>query len=103
MLVPAKKFAFNKLDKNLGHYRRYEKQELKEKLENAGFKLETLEYFNMLGLLSWVVRNAISKNHNQLKPSQVKIFDLVVPLLRIIEPKKGLPIGISLIAVATKK
>src|SRR5690606_34687437 len=37
VLVPAKKSAFRKLDKYLGHYRRYEKEELKRIIENSGF------------------------------------------------------------------
>lgn len=101
MLVPAKKFAFTVLDKKLGHYRRYEKNELKEKLVKTGFIIERIEFFNIVGLLSWLIRDLINRD-SQLKPNQVRIFDSIVPYLRKIEPKKGLPIGISLIAVGRK-
>lgn len=103
LLVPAKKIAFTKLDKSLGHYRRYEKEELRKKLVDANFTIERIEYFNVVGLLSWMIRNKIDNVHNQLKPSQVKFFDLIVPILRRVEPRSGLPLGISLIAVASKK
>ena len=103
LLVPAKKFAYSKLDKSLGHYRRYEKEELKRLLENARFEIEKIEYFNVVGLLSWMVRNVVSRNHNVLKKSYVSIFDSIVPFLRAIEPKKNLPFGISLIVVAKKR
>ncbi len=103
LLVPAKRIAYNELDRSLGHYRRYEKDELREKLMSAGFHVDELEFFNMVGLLSWIVRNYISKNHGKLEKSQVKSFNWVVPVLKAIEPKKGLPFGISLIAVASKK
>ncbi len=102
ILVPAKKFAYTKLDKNLGHYRRYEKKELREKLERAGFTITYLEYFNFLGLLSWIIRTKVTRTHSELKSSHVRLFDLIVPLLRRIEPQRGLPIGISLIAVGKK-
>lgn len=102
ILVPAKKIAYTKLDKNLGHYRRYEKSELKRKLEKAGFIVTYLEYFNFLGLLSWIVRTKVTRSHSELKSSHVKLFDIIVPLLRRIEPNKGLPVGISLIAVGKK-
>ena len=46
LLVPAKKIAYTKLDKNLGHFRRYEKNELRDKLTKASFKIEKLEFFN---------------------------------------------------------
>ena len=103
LLVPAKKFAFTKLDKSLGHYRRYEKEELRKKLVDVNLIIEKIEYFNIVGLLSWMIRNMIDNSYNQLKPGHVKFFDSIVPFLRSIEPKNGLPVGISLIAVASKK
>ncbi len=103
LLVPAKRIAYNELDRSLGHFRRYEKEELREKIINAGFEIDELEFFNTMGLLSWIVRNYISRNHGKLEKSQVKSFNWVVPILKAIEPKKGLPFGISLIVVASKK
>lgn len=103
LLVPAKRRVYSKLDKKLGHYRRYEKEELRKKLEEANFFVEEVNYFNALGLISWVVRNMLTKNHNELKKSHVRMFDILVPVLRLIEPRYGLPFGISLIAVARKK
>lgn len=103
LLVPAKRFAFTKLDKNLGHFRRYEKDELKGKLEQAGFVVEKIYFFNIVGLLSWMVRDKIEKNHVQLDSSQIAVFDKIVPLLRFIESFVPVPIGISLIAIAKKK
>lgn len=103
MLVPAKRFAFNNLDKELGHYRRYEKKELEEKLQKAGFEVEKIQFFNILGLLSWIVRDKISRNDTHLKPYQVKLFDSIVPILKRVERLVTLPIGISLITIARKK
>lgn len=102
LLVPAKKYAYNKLDKKLGHFRRYEKNELREKLEKASFKVVRIDYFNAVGLISWMIREKISRK-SELKPYQVKFFDWIVPFLKIIEPKSSLPAGISLIAICKKK
>ena len=103
LLVPAKQFAYTKLDKSLGHFRRYEKEGLIKILEDAHFEIQRIEYFNIVGLLSWMVRNFVSRNHSVLKKSYVSVFDSIVPLLRVVEPKKNLPLGISLIVVAKKK
>lgn len=103
LLVPAKRFAYTKLDKNLGHFRRYEKDELREKLEQTGFVVEKVYFFNIVGLLSWMVRDRIEKNNVQLDPGQIALFDKIVPFLRVIETVIPVPIGISLIAVARKK
>ncbi len=102
LLVPAKKFAYKKLDKELGHYRRYEKKELIKKSLDAGFQIENIYYFNAVGLIAWLVRDLIEKS-GQFKPYQVRIFDKIVPFLRYIEKLHHPPLGVSLILVATKK
>lgn len=50
-----------------------------------------------------MVREKVSLNSNDLKPYKVKVFDMIVPILKMLDPKRGLPLGISLIAVASKK
>lgn len=102
ILVPAKKLVYSSLDKELGHYRRYEKKELREKIENAGLVVRHIEFFNIVGLLSWYVRDKIDKNGTYLKPYQIKSFEAIVPLLKILESMVPVPTGISLIAIAQK-
>ncbi|HYK08681.1 MAG TPA: class I SAM-dependent methyltransferase [Candidatus Eisenbacteria bacterium] len=102
LLIPAKKIAYTRLDNNLGHFRRYEKDELSKKLKASGFTLETLYFFNIVGLFSWIVRDKIESSH-QMKPYQVILFDKIVPVLKIIERYIKMPVGISLILTATKK
>lgn len=103
LLVPAKQFAYSRLDKELGHFRRYERQSLKTKLEKAGFVVDEIFYFNIVGLLSWVIRDKVERNNIYLKPYQIAIFDSIVPLLRIVETVVKPPVGISLIVYARKK
>lgn len=103
LLLPAKKLAYTNLDKVLGHYRRYEKEELIKKLEDAGFIVETINFFNIVGLVSWVVRDKFERKNFHLKPYQIAMFDMLVPALKIIERLVRMPVGISLIAVARKK
>lgn len=103
VLVPANKRVFSYLDRQLGHYRRYEKKELWEKLNRAGFEDIKINFFNIAGLLSWYVRDKIDRKNSHLNPSHVRAFDWIVPILEKIEPKENLPAGISLIAVGVKK
>ena len=102
MLVPAKRIAYTKLDKELGHYRRYEKDEIKEKLKKAGYKVEKIYFFNIVGLISWYVRDKVKRKNINLKPYHIALFDKIVPILRFIESKITVPVGISLIVVAKK-
>jgi SAM-dependent methyltransferase len=102
LLVPAKKRAYTKLDQELGHYRRYEKKELIDKLEHAGYEIEKIYFFNFVGLLSWAIRDKVKKNDINLKPYHIKIFDSIVPVLRTLESMIKVPLGISLIVIAKK-
>lgn len=102
LLVPAKKIAYTKLDKELGHYRRYEKYELIQKLKNTGYKIEKIYFFNIVGLVSWYFRDKVKRGNINLKPYHIKLFDKIVPLLRGIETYVRPPVGISLIVVARK-
>lgn len=103
LLVPAKKIAYNKLDKSLGHFRRYEKKELIKKLEDAGFEVQKIKFFNTLGLATWIVRDYFTGQQINLTPRQIATFDKIVPILKRIERHIKIPIGISLIVVAKPK
>ena len=102
LLVPAKKWAYTDLDKQLGHFRRYEKKELAEKLVKASFQIEKLYFFNLVGLMSWIMRDKLQRSGG-LRPYQISSFDTIVPILKRVESKVSMPVGISLIAIAQKK
>lgn len=103
VLVPAMKFAYTRFDKQLGHYRRYKKKELTELLQQSGFVINDMYYFNIVGLVSWIIRDKVERSNVDLKPYQVALFDKIVPFLRFIESKIRPPIGVSLIVIAHKK
>lgn len=103
LLLPAKKYAYTRFDKEIGHYRRYEKEELRQMLEQAGCKINSLYFFNIVGLLSWVIRDRVERKNIQMKGYQIALFDSIVPLLRLLESKIKPAAGVSLIVIATKK
>lgn len=101
LLVPSKKWAYTDLDRQLGHFRRYEKKELAVKLVKASFRIEKLYFFNLIGLLGWIIRDKIPRSEG-LSSSQISLFESMVPILKPIESKVRMPLGISLIAIAQK-
>jgi SAM-dependent methyltransferase len=101
LLVPSKKWAYTDLDRQLGHFRRYEKKELGLKLAKASFRIEKLYFFNIIGLMGWMIRHKIQRSEG-LSPYQVSLFESMVHILKPIESKVRMPIGISLIAIAQK-
>lgn len=103
ILVPCGMKLYTKLDKNLGHYRRYEKKNLVYLLENSGFNIESSKYFNLLGVISWWLRDKLTSQHDHLPGWGVKAFDFIVPVLSRLEKIIPIPYGISIIVVASKK
>jgi len=55
LFVPARRELLSKIDSLMGHYRRYTKRELSRKLEQGGFHIQELCYFNPIGYLGWLI------------------------------------------------
>jgi SAM-dependent methyltransferase len=53
LVVPAHKILFGIRDENAGHYRRYAKYELITKLQENGFNIIKLRYWNMIGFFPY--------------------------------------------------
>ena len=100
LLVPQGRFLFGSLDRVLDHRMRYSKKDLREKCEKAGFEVERLFGFNRISYLPWLVSGRILKRKS-LGKIQLKLFDSLVWLWRILEPVLPFP-GLSLIAVARR-
>lgn len=103
MLVPAHKFLYNCIDKDLGHFRRYSKKELIYKIANTKFKLEKIYYFNFLSILGWYVNGNIFKK-SVVNEKAVNLLNKIVPILKFFEKYILLnKMGISLIVVLKKE
>lgn len=98
LLVPAHGWLYNGFDKGLEHFRRYSKADLKGILAECGFRTQRAWYFNALGALGWFVNGTVLRK-TLLPTGQMKLFDLLVPLLKL-ERWIPLPFGISAIAIA---
>lgn len=101
LLVPAMRRLYGSLDRFLGHHRRYEKPDLRGRLEQEGYRIHVLRYLNMIGALGWFVTARLLKRRT-LSISGLRFFDLLVPLLKL-EEKVIPPFGLSVLAVAEKK
>ena len=100
VLVPQGRFLFGSLDRVLDHRMRYSKKELRRRCEQEGFEIERLFGFNRVGYLPWLISGRILRRRS-LGKIQLKLFDSLVWLWRIIEPVLPFP-GLSLVAVARR-
>jgi len=86
--VPAHNFLFSSLDKQVGHVRRYSKNELVVKVQNAGFKIIRIQYDDCLGFFASILIKIVGyKNKANLGNSQsLKIYDkYIYPVSRILD------------------
>lgn len=97
VLVPAHDWLFSAADEALGHSMRYSREALTSLLEGAGLKVVSIEEFNRMGVLGWMVNKAFRRT--DIGRLQVRVFGWLLPLARLVERFKFLP-GLSLVAVA---
>jgi len=101
IFVPALQGLMSTLDVMHGHFRRYHKRELAAKIRSAGGELMSCRYFDLIGVLPWLVLNKWLGS-TSFNPKLVRINDqFMVPVSRAIE-RVPPPIGKNLIAVASK-
>jgi len=101
LLLPTCRWLYGSLDKNLGHYRRYENVQMYEKCKKLDLVLEKEMHFNLLGILGWFLNGKILKR-KILPSTQMKLYDLSTPLCRLIENFLQAKIGLSLILILRK-
>jgi SAM-dependent methyltransferase len=102
IFVPAVPALHGSLDLALSHVRRYSASQLTGMLEKAGLRVQAMRYCNFVGMFGWWFYSRIAKR--QVLPSlQVRMFDLMVPMLSRIELLIPPPIGQSLLAVGRKE
>jgi len=113
--VPANKKLWSKIDIYSGHKRRYSKEELRKKTEDAGFEIIRVSYFMTLlfpfiyiSRLRYKNINDSNKNANSFNELSINhvlnivfyfIFNIESYLIKYI----NLPFGSSLICIARKK
>jgi hypothetical protein len=101
LFVPARKELYAPIDRDFGHYRRYGKKELTEKLGRAGFKVRLACYYDLVGYFAWWLNFRLMKSRS-FDPAAVRAFDrLIFPWSdwierRLLRP----PIGKNLLIIA---
>jgi SAM-dependent methyltransferase len=102
ILVPAFQSLFNKFDVGLEHQRRYTPKTLKKVMLIPGFSMVHIQYFNVMGILGWYVSGKLM-GENTIPTGQMRLFDKLVPLWKIIDCIFRKILGLSVICVVQKK
>ena len=101
ILVPAYQSLYNNLDRQLEHFRRYNKKSLKAIISANNMHIKKLFSFNAIGIIGWFVSGKIQKN-NTIPEGQMGFFNLLVPIFKIADFLLFRKIGLSVICVSNK-
>ncbi len=99
--VPALPALYGSMDQSYGHFRRYYRKELFEKMQQAGFQVEYCRYLNLLGILGWWLNGKIL-NRKIIPKSQMLLYDFIVRFSQHVEKYLPKPVGLSLFCAAVK-
>jgi 2-polyprenyl-3-methyl-5-hydroxy-6-metoxy-1,4-benzoquinol methylase len=84
ILVPEGMSIFGQLDVVLGHYRRYSTEELRSKMQQAGFEVEQVLEFNRVTRPGWWFNGRVLKR-STFSRFQIGVFNRLVWLWRRID------------------
>jgi glycosyltransferase involved in cell wall biosynthesis len=84
ILVPEGQGLFSSLDEELGHRRRYSEEDLRRRMTEAGFVVETVLRFNRISRPGWWLNGKVLKRRT-IGRFQLKAFDRMVWLFRRID------------------
>ena len=97
--LPADPMLSGHIDQVLGHLHRFTRVQVADLVRAAGLELVEIKSFNRVGTLVW--RYYGRRGKARLNTTSARLFDLMVPLLRLVDPL--LPVGgLSWLVVARK-
>lgn len=110
ILVPAMPFLFSELDRNIGHYRRYNKKMVRALIQGLPVTISYLAYNNLVGVLGSLCVSKIGKtNYQESEPAKrrfLRIYSFfsryIVPSVQMIEKVVPVPVGLNLTVVLRK-
>ena len=101
ILVPAHQVLYNKLDTGLAHFRRYSKGSLIRLMEKSGLTVERTWMFNALGIPAWITGGLLFRE-SEIGLGQMRTYDKLVPLARLIDRFTLRKLGLSVIGVGVR-
>lgn len=101
--VPAFQCLYSSMDRHVGHYRRYRREELVGKIMGAGCQIHEARYVDSLGFpISWLFK-MVSKESGEISQKSVKIYDrFIFPISQRLDPALFHAIGKNLLVIASK-
>ena len=102
IIVPAFNFLFSDFDLNVGHFKRYHKQDF-HKFKNEKIKIVDLKYFDSIGFFILCFSKFLKIKDNNKTAFGIKVWNFLIPISKLIDRIIFNSLGKSLICVYKKK
>lgn len=103
IIVPAFNHLYSNYDKSIGHYRRYEKKFFQEFLVSNNIFCKELFYFDSIGYFFLLVNKLINVKTNKKVSFGTFIWNLMVPISKLLDKILFHKFGKSLVCVIQNK
>lgn len=101
--VPAFQVLYSSMDRLVGHCRRYTRQDLADKVQQAGFEVLRNEYVDSAGFLASLLFKAFGNDSGSINRSALVAYDrYVFPLSRLADRLLGRVIGKNVWLIARR-
>lgn len=102
LYLPAMPCLYGSVDKELAHYRRYNKKMMRTLFRGLPLEIVRIKYFNAMGALGWFYAYRILKRKTH-SPEMVVFYDrYIFPFMNIIETALPTFFGANLLVTAKK-
>jgi len=102
LIVPASKILYSRIDKEYGHFRRYNKTDFIKYASMLNLDIEKVSYFNIIGWIGWFITAKVFKAV-KIEGLGLKYFNRLLPYICKIESiLPVIPCGLSLLVVLRK-
>lgn len=101
LLMPAYMWLYNNFDKELFHFRRYNRKSMLSLLEKCEFTETRSFYFNAGGIPGWYISGKLFRNKT-IPTGQMNLFDKLVPVFKLLDRILMRKAGLSVIGTGRK-
>jgi len=101
LYVPAFQSLYSAMDKAVGHFRRYDRLTLGDKLRGSGFAIEQLYYADVLGYFVTRLFKSVGDDTGKINTFTLSAYDRVIfPVGQLIEKIGRVPVGKNIVGIA---
>lgn len=103
LYVPAFPILFGEMDRKVGHFRRYRKEQAEALVSEAGFVVDHASYVDSIGFFATLLFNRFSRSDGSISRPALIVYDrLVLPISLALDRLTRNFFGKNLLVIATK-